>query len=415
LFKNKVINNISLLVGGTAIAQIITFFGMLYLTKIYAPDSFGLLSLATSLVSLLVPLATLRYDKAIVLAKEGKETNNLLLLCFFISISFFIFLLVIGLAIYLFDLINNNQHYILIILIPLGTLLFGLISVFQTYFEKQSRFRVTSSVAVIDASSKVGIQYFLSSIFPLLGMVLGYISALIINISYYVIKSRKLFSQILISTSKKDLNFVAKKYDKFPKYFTWSNVIDSASQNVCSLVFPFLFSLSILGNFSLAYKIVRLPALLISMATRRAYYPKANELFTNNKSKFITFYKKGSLALFFIAILPVLCFHFFAEDIFNFFFDPNWLPAAKYAKIILWYVFANFCNSLAHENMIIFGLQKRFLFLEIIWFLLSLGLIYIAYLFDEPYFAVVFYAISGIVMEIMVFLMQKRYYNSLGS
>jgi len=408
-----VINNISLLVGGTAIAQIITFFGMLYLTKIYAPDSFGLLSLGTSLVSLLVPLTTLRYDKAIVLAKEGKETNNLLLLCFLIAISFFIFLLIIGLGIYLFDLINNNQHYILIILIPLGTLLFGLMNVYQMYFEKQSRFKVTSSVAVIDASSKVGIQYLLSAMFPLLGMVIGYISALIINISYYVIKSRKLFYKTLNSVSKKDLKLVAKKYEKFPKYFTWSNVIDSASQNVCSLTFPFLFSLSILGNFSLAYKIVRLPALLIAMATRRAYYPKANELFINNKSKFIAFYKKGSITLFFIAILPVLCFHFFAEDIFDFFFDPNWLPAAKYAKIILWYVFANFCNSLAHENMIIFGLQKSFLFIEVIWFLLSLGFIYIAYLFEEPYFAVVLYAISGVVMELMVFLIQKRYYNSL--
>jgi len=411
LFKNKVINNISLLVGGTAIAQIITFFGMLYLTKIYAPDSFGLLSLGTSLISLLVPLATLRYDKAIVLAKNEKETNNLLLLCFFISISFFILLLIIGLVIYLFDLINNN--YILVILIPLGTLLFGLINIFQMYFEKQSRFKVTSLVSVIDASSKVSIQYFLSSVFPLLGMMLGYISALIINIGYYGIKSRKLFYQIFTSTSKKNIKIVAKKYEKFPKYFTWSNVIDSASQNVCSLTFPVLFSLSVLGNFSLAYKIVRLPALLIAMATRRAYYPKANELFVNNKSKFIAFYKKGSLTLFFMAVIPVLSFHFFAEDIFDFFFDPNWLPAAKYAKIILWYVFANFCNSLAHENMIIFGLQKSFLFIEVIWFLLSLSLIYIAYLFEEPYFAVLLYVISGVVMELMVFFIQKRYYNSL--
>ncbi|WP_242131022.1 oligosaccharide flippase family protein [Aestuariivivens marinum] len=404
MLKNKVLGNIGLLVGGTAIAQAITFVGMLYLTKIYTPESFGIVSLCTSLISLLVPLATMRYDKAIILAKDEIETKRLLLICFALGGAFFIFLSAIGFIVYSLNILSNKWHNVLLVLVPVGVFLFGLMNAFQMYFEKQSKFKVTSSVAVLEASSKLGLQYSLSNILPMLGMLFGYILSLVFNVCFYVIKAKKIFSRSFFCQKKNDLIFLCKKHIKFPKYFTWSNIIDSASQNICALTFPFLFSLSILGNFSLAYKIVRLPAFLFSMATRRVYYPKASELFFYNREKFKTLYKKGTFTLFVISIIPVIVFQFFAEDLFELFFDSRWIESAAYAKIIVWYVFFNFCNSLAHENMIIFGLQKRFLIIESVWFTLSFLLIFIAYTLKSPEFAIIFYALSGIVMEIMIFL-----------
>ena len=242
ILRSKLFKNIGLLVGGTAIAQAITFFATLYLTTIYSPDSFGLLSLGTSIISLLVPLTTLRYDKAIVLAKDEKETNGLITISFFIAILFFASLLIVALIVHLCDLIKNKNHYILLILVPVGGLLFGFMNVFPMYFEKKSRFKITSSVAVIDAVSKVSFQYSLNSILPTLGMFVGYIVALTINTVFYFVKSKELFKQRFFEIEKEYLFKIAKKYNKFPKYFTWSNIIDSASQNVCSLTFPFLFS-----------------------------------------------------------------------------------------------------------------------------------------------------------------------------
>jgi len=413
LLKNKLLKNIGLLVGGTAVAQVITFIATIYLTRIYSPESFGLLSLATSLVSLLVPLSTMRYDKAIVLAEDKKETNSLFFLSSSINALFFVLLLVIGIIIWSCDLINE-EHSLLVFLVPVGVFLFGFSNIFQMFYEKQSKFKVTSSVALIDASTKAGLQYMLFSSFPKIGMVIGYIGALIANLFYYIVNAKSLFGIKWLGIGKEDLKSTAKKYNKFPKYFTWSNIIDSASQNVCALTFPFLFSLQILGNFSIAYKIVRLPALIIAMATRRTYYPKASELYTKNPKQFINLYKKSSLVLVGISILPVLIFEMYAEELFELLFDPSWMSSALYAKIILGYVFVNFCNSLAHENMIIFGLQKNFLIIEVVWFLLSLSLIYVAFLYDQSFLAVVFYAIGGIIMEFLVFITQfkKGIYNS---
>lgn len=415
MLKNKTLNNISFLVGGTAIAQVITFFGMLYLTKIYSPESFGILSLGTSAVSLLAPLATMRYDKAIILAPDEKETKGLLFICFFLAILLFSLLLLLGSIIFLLDILNNEKHNILLILVPLGVLFFGFKNSFQMYFEKRSRFKLTSSVAILDATSKLSFQHFINNIFPVLGMLFGYIASLFFDVSFYLIKSRSIFKKSFFNQKRDDLINTCKKYKKFPKYFTWSNIIDSASQNICSLTFPLFFSLSTLGNFSLAYKIVRLPALLVGMATRRIYYPKANDLYKNNISSFISSYKKGTIWLFVISVIPVILFEFFAEYIFNLLFNPEWKSAIVYAKIVLIYVFFNFFNSLAHENMVIFGLQKKFLIIELIWFILSFSLIYLAYFLEKPTIAVLFYTFSGITMEIMVFLSSLHKIKDLSS
>lgn len=405
--RSKVLSNIGLLVGGTAIAQVITFVAMIYLTKLYSPTSFGLLAMVTSIVSLLLPMSTMRYDKAISLGEDVKEIKLMVFLSVAINLIFFFFLSLLSIIFWRLKLVQE-ENVIVIFVVPLGVFLFGIINIFQMYFEKLSRFKTTSSATLVDASTKAILQYIFHSIFIKTGMILGYLGALVVNTFYYLIKAKPLFHLSDFNIQKGDLKAVATKFIKFPKYFTWSNMLDSATQNICALTFPFFFSLGLLGNFSLAYKIVRLPALLVAMATRRTYYPKAAELYNVNKQAFFLLYKKTTLILVLISILPVIMFELFAKELFELLFDPDWSASVIYAKIILIYVFVNFCNSLAHENMIIFGLQKSFLFIEVFWFLLSIILIYIAYLYDNPYSAVVFFAISGIIMEILIFIAQYK-------
>lgn len=403
-FKSEFLKNISVLAGGTAVAQTITFVATLYLTKLYLPESLGLLSLATSIVSMLLPLATLRYDKAIVIAEDEKESYSLILLSILSSTALFLVISLIGLGLYMFNLIDKSKTPLLLI-IPSSVFFYGLINIFQMYFERNSKFGVTSKAAIIDAVSKSGFQFILFKYFPFVGMLLGYFLTLIVNTTFYLSNTKGFIKKCLEYYNKSSLISTAIKYNKFPKYFTWSNMLDSTAQNICSILFPIFFSLSILGSFSIAFKIVRLPALLISMAVRRSYYPKASSYILEKKPLF-KFYLKSSKILILISVIPVILFQLFADELFQLFFDESWWSAASYAKIILIYVFINFINSLAHENMIIFGLQKTFLIIEIIWILLSISLIYWAYIINNSFLAVIFYSLSGVIMELLVFVIQ---------
>ncbi len=406
--KGGLAKNVGILAGGTAMAQLITFVATIYLTRIYLPEDFGLLSLLTSIVSLLAPISSMRYNKAIALAVDKKELKSLLHLSGGINISLFAVLGIIAILLWVFGGMLGIENYKnLLWLLPLAVLLFGFTTIFQSYNEKMARFKLTSSVAFTEALSKSTLQYFLHTILPKIGLLIGYIGALVINFCIYLGSySRKRDKDTKVGSS--DLKAVARKYDKFPKYFTWSNIIDSAAQNICAYTFPIFFTLDALGNFSIAFKIVRLPAMLIGMATRRVYYPKAADLFGNDKEAFFKLYKKSTKTLFLIAVVPVVLIAFFIPYIFDFFFNANWAPSIPYAQLILVYVFVNFINSLAHENMLIFGLQKAFLAAEVIWLLLSLGLIYVAYLFGDALLAVGLYVVGGVIMELMVFTIQYQ-------
>ena len=407
ILKNKLLKNTGLLVGGTAIAQVITFLATLFLTKLYAPESFGLLSLCTSFISAFLPLSTLRYDKAIVIAEDEKEVYGLVALSFLSSILLAGISCCVAIILYSFQLVIK-EHYILLLMVPIGILLFSFISIFQMYFEKSNGFKVTSKGAIVVAFTKSSAQFGLFYTFPLLGMVLGYILALIIGCTYYFCNTVNFFKKLYKFSNRETLLRTAKKYYKFPKYFTFSNVLKSVSQNICSFTFPIFFSLSVLGSFSIAFKIVKLPSSLIAAAIRRAYCPEGAKLYNTDKLKFFKLYLKTSKFLVLISIIPVIIMELFTDDLFHLFFDESWWDAAIYAKIILGYVFFNFINSLAHENMIIFGLQKTFLVIEAIWLVLSFCLVYIAYLYQDSYLAVIFYSVLGMVMEIVIFIIQYK-------
>ncbi len=413
--KDGLVKNIGVLAGGTAMAQLITFVATIYLTRVYLPEDFGMLSLLTSIVSLLAPVSSMRYNKAIILAENKKELKALLHLCSTINLSLFFILCVIAVVFWALSGILQIERYCsLLWLLPLAVVLFGFTNIFQSYNEKISRFKLASTVAFSEASSKSLLQYFLHNIFPKIGLLLGYVGALALNFFIYIttyVRTRNTENRI----EKAALKAVAKKYNKFPKYFTLSNIIDSAAQNICSYVFPIFFTLEALGNFSIAFKIVRLPAMLIGMATRRVYYPKAADLFKKDPKSFFALYRKFTKTLFIIAVVPVILIELYIPDIFRLFFDQNWEPSIPYAQLILVYVFVNFINSLAHENMLIFGLQKQFLVAEIVWIICSFILIYLAYLHGDALLAVLLYVTSGVLMEIMVFVIQFRAGKSLNS
>ena len=58
------------LMTGTAVAQGVTFVMMIVLARIYTPRDMGLLATYVSVASILVAVAALRYDMAIMLPRK---------------------------------------------------------------------------------------------------------------------------------------------------------------------------------------------------------------------------------------------------------------------------------------------------------------------------------------------------------
>ena len=78
--RRSFVRSVSLLVGGTAVSQALTVLAAPLLTRLYAPDDFGLLGGFVSLVATLGAFLTLRYSLAIPLPESDDDAAHLAIL-----------------------------------------------------------------------------------------------------------------------------------------------------------------------------------------------------------------------------------------------------------------------------------------------------------------------------------------------
>ncbi|MBX9622057.1 MAG: oligosaccharide flippase family protein [Alphaproteobacteria bacterium] len=83
------LKNASVLFLGSAISQVMAFFALLFLTRLYEPSAFGRLEVFLAIGSFLTVLANFRLESIIGLVHEHKEANNVLMLCILSNIIFF--------------------------------------------------------------------------------------------------------------------------------------------------------------------------------------------------------------------------------------------------------------------------------------------------------------------------------------
>ncbi|MBQ2542370.1 MAG: oligosaccharide flippase family protein, partial [Bacteroidales bacterium] len=95
LLNNRILKNVTLLVSGTAIAQIILMLFQLVLRRLYSPEVFGAFSVYMSIVGILVILSTMRYELAVVLPKEDRKASGLVAGGILISLAINILVLII--------------------------------------------------------------------------------------------------------------------------------------------------------------------------------------------------------------------------------------------------------------------------------------------------------------------------------
>src|SRR4051794_26551279 len=79
--RGRFAKNVSIIAGGTALAQTLAIITSPLLTRIYQPADFGVLQIFISLMSLMMVVASGRYETAILLPEEEQSAVDVLALC----------------------------------------------------------------------------------------------------------------------------------------------------------------------------------------------------------------------------------------------------------------------------------------------------------------------------------------------
>ena len=336
-FKNSsFVRNSLTLIFGTALAQLIPILLQPILRRSYSPEQFGLISVYITIVGMFAAISNFKYESAVVIPKEKKEADHLIVIGLLLS---FIMSLILLIIMYLMQdswttALKIDMEYIwFFYFIPLSVFLVSSFKCLNMYLIRNNAYKSSSRNKVLRRSTEGITQVTMGFKKNSFGLFTGMILGDIVNFIASLIESFKLgfrFSNINI----KSLIKTAKNHWKFPVFHALSSLLNTISLTLPILIINEFYGEYQTGQYDLSRLILSLPMALISISLSQVYLQKMAGKIQKSDS-IIKLFNTTSLTLFLISI-PIICIvYFFSEPLFHLFFGPEWKDAAKMTSLLI--------------------------------------------------------------------------------
>jgi O-antigen/teichoic acid export membrane protein len=343
LRRSELLRNTSILVSGTAVAQLIPILLQPVLRRYFTPDIFGAYAVYLSLVGILAIVSSFKYELAIILPRKDKEAANIFFLTIVINIVFNVVLLLIILIwknkiLRFFNLTENFSDYLFFV--PLGIFFYSVYQSINNWLVRKKGFLPISVNKFMrrgfEGGAQLAFKFAQNSHGIIYGDIIGHIANLISGI--YQSWKRGLSIGLL---SRTKLKYVALKYSDFPKF----NVVPSF-MSACSFLLPALllnkfYSSEMTGFFDLSKLLLSIPLALISTSISNVLLQSISEKFKERKSL-----RKDLLLILgivaSIGTVEIVVISFFGVGLFKLLFGEIWGFSGRISQILVWSYALNF-------------------------------------------------------------------------
>lgn len=349
------------LVSGTIFAQGMIVLASPIITRLYGPDSFGLLAVFLSITGIPAVIICLRYEFSIMLPKSDDEAANILGLCFIIItiLDIFIFIFLILLHDRLISIIGAPQMSNLLLLLPLSIYINGVYQALN-YWNSRTKHFGRLSIAKISCSATILCTQFAAA---LTGYASG-ASLIYANILGYFISILTLGMQIWRDDStifKKSIALdrmisAFKRYNRFPKYDVTSALLNNVSWQSPILILSSFFPTTVVGYYSLGFMMLQFPMNLIGGSISQVFFQRVSEV--DQRMSIGIIVRPILKFLIRLSLIPMLSLGIIGSDIFITFFGKIWSEAGVYAQIMSPWAFIWFISSPLSTLYIVSGKQE---------------------------------------------------------
>lgn len=382
--KSRFKKNLFIMIGGSSVSQLIPILLSFFLTRIYTPEDFGILSNFTSIMGFLVVFMLLKFDMAIVLPKKDGIAANLVVLCFVIGLFFFVIFTILfyffKTPIYNLFNINSNQKFLLYI--PFAALIFSFFTIINEWFVRREFFSSLILNKIVNNSMitfvSAGIPYIMSRNLGLIkGQIIGQMIAVVFG-AYVIFKRDASYFKFVDLRIIKKLFF---KYLNFAKFNIPGQFLNTLTGQITILYLTSQFGLKVVGLYALTDRIMGVPLSFIGNAIRDVFKQKAAIDYRNN-GECKEVYMKTTFFLFLIVIIPMILISLFAPILFELLFGKKWMLSGVYAQILFGAYLLSFITMPTGWLFVIAERQK----LDLIWQVIFLAIIIISLLFSYVFF-----------------------------
>lgn len=395
------------LMSGTMVAQAIPILLTPLLSRCFSPADFGLYALFTSISSILVVVATLRLEYAIMLPDRETGARKIVLTivvfaCFFCLLLFFL-LLGIGQRLIVFFNIQSLKGVLL--LIPCYVFIVALVNIFRFYRNRQQLFLLIRNVTIGESAVRGASNLLIGFTwkFPA-GLIISQLIASFFSLAVLVNREWHMLVHEAKRFTFKDIFSVFKRYKKHLLFLMPGGILNLYSIQVPLYFIAYFYSTEIVGQYSIGLRVVGLPMLFLSSAVVESFRQRAMDIYqrTGNLRPFFIRYIKRMCWL---SFLPFLLLFLGAPYLFQIYLGEKWLTAGTFVQILtVKYFFAFIFDGL---SSVVNQVTETFQF-EIYWqislLLLSVVLMSLGHFWKESVlYALFFYTIGCTLMYLVNF------------
>lgn len=340
------IKNISIIASGSFLVQIIAVLSLPLLTRIYDEVAFGMFSLYGSVVSVFMVGIALKFDSTVLISRSSLESRFLAQIALVLSLFFGSASLI---AFILFQeaishLLNSEILFPWFYFVPASIVFGSWIQTFTFLNNRQSNFKAGAITKITQITTQICAQLSISSVLPTGGLVVGRLSGTVISL-FYLRHATTFKLSIPKYNHLKIYRKLIWKYRKYPTFGMLGSFSDNLAIQLPILCVTRNFSLSDLGFFALAVKVLTLPSRLISVAVSTVLVNEVVKDFADNPARL----KRKLVRLLILNIImyfPVFIIVFlYAEVIFEVVFGEGWARAGEIAEILVVSAYLKFVIS----------------------------------------------------------------------
>lgn len=330
------------LMTGTAVAQGVTFVMMIVLARIYTPRDMGLLATYVSVASILVAVAALRYDMAIMLPRkelEALSVARLGMVCLTV-----VSLLATAASLPLSGLIERQwgrEVALWMPLVGLTTFLMSAVELFKYWFNRNSDYR---AIAVNQAEQQIGLTsgqlvLGMAGMSGMAGLILGHTAGQIFAFVNLGRQAKPLWRRL--PQGAPSLRWAARRYRRMPLLNGPNALADALRTNGIQLLIGG-YSVASLGQFQMAWRYLDAPLILINGAVARVFFQKLSTIEPGRMRPLVRVTIKRAIL---IGLVPFALIYVLSPWIFPFFLGSQWTESGSFARALTPWLFMMLITS----------------------------------------------------------------------
>lgn len=389
------------LVSGTAFAQAVTILTTPILTRLFAPDAYGLSVAFVSITSILAVLVCLRYEQAILLPAQDEEAANVAALSLAATVvtsalTWLVFALWGGAIL---AWLNMPELEPLGWAIPLTLLVGGALFVLTQWNMRKRRFANVSVNNVISATTitggRIGVGFAGwngGGALIVMSLAGSAIAALLLALRTWRDDWRIHWRSVSLAGMAQSM----RRYADLPLFGTWATLLNTISWQLPVFLLAAYFGPAVAGQYALGNRLVKLPMSLIGNSIGQVFFQRAAE--TKNRAALAPMAEGIFRRLVSFGLPPMLFLTVVGRDLFALVFGPEWAEAGVYMQILAVWAFFWFISSPLGTLFVVLEKQRFALGWNIVNFVTRFLALWVGGQMQSSYWALGFFSVSGIIV-----------------